>query len=210
MTEEDARALLATRFGVSRETMASLDAYVELVSRENNNQNLVSPSSLPHVWVRHVLDSAQLSRFAPAVGPWLDIGSGAGLPGVVVAVLRRTKVVLIEQRRLRAEFLTRAIATAGIANRASVILGNIDTIPASPFAVISARAVASLDKLFASGSRFATEETHWVLPKGRSAASELEAAKASWQGDFRLEPSLTDPEAHIVVATGVRRRRGRT
>lgn len=209
MTEEEARILLESGFDVSRETLKRLEIYANLVSRENDRQNLVSPATLPHIWDRHILDSAQLSAFAPANGDWLDIGTGAGFPGVVIAMLRRTKTVMVEQRRLRVDFLNHVIAETGLADSASVILGNIDTIAAAPFAVISARAVASLDKLFASGSRFATEETHWVLPKGRSAASELEAAKASWQGDFRLEPSLTDPEARIVVATGVRRRRGR-
>ncbi|SMF63830.1 16S rRNA (guanine(527)-N(7))-methyltransferase RsmG [Allosphingosinicella indica] len=209
MTEDDARQFLIDGLGVSRETMERLNTYADLVSRENAVQNLVSPASLPQIWNRHIVDSAQLSAFAPPGGDWLDIGSGAGFPGLVVAMLRRTKTVMVEQRRLRVDFLNRVVAETGLAGRAFVVLGNIDTIPASPFAVISARAVTSLDKLFVSGSRFATEETHWVLPKGRSAASELEAAKASWQGDFRLEPSLTDPEARIVVATGVRRRRGR-
>lgn len=209
MTEADALRALELQLDVPRETLAALEDFAALVSRENRRQNLVSAASLPHIWERHILDSAQLLPFAPREGSWLDIGSGAGFPGMVIAMLRRTKTVMVEQRRLRVDFLDRAIAEAGISDHASVILGNIDTIPAEPFAVISARAVASLDKLFASGSRFSTEDTRWVLPKGRRAASELEAAKASWQGDFRLEPSLTDPEARIVVASGVRRRRGR-
>jgi 16S rRNA (guanine527-N7)-methyltransferase len=76
--------------------------------------------------------------------------------------------------------------------------------------VISARAFAPLPRLFELAHRFSTEKTLWLLPKGRSAKSELEAARGAWQGDFRLEPSLTDADARIIVATGVRRRSGRS
>jgi 16S rRNA (guanine527-N7)-methyltransferase len=89
----------------------------------------------------------------------------------------------------------------------SEVLGmKVERISAQPFDVISARAFAPLEKLLALGERFATPTTRWILPKGRNAKSELEAVQSSWQGVFRLEPSLTDTDAHIIVAEQVRRR----
>jgi 16S rRNA (guanine527-N7)-methyltransferase len=98
-----------------------------------------------------------------------------------------------------------------VAERVEVICARLETVPGRPFDVITARAFAPLPKLLALAERFSTPGTVWILPKGRNAKSELEAARSSWQGDFRLEPSLTDGEAQIVVATRVRRKtRGRS
>jgi 16S rRNA (guanine527-N7)-methyltransferase len=91
-----------------------------------------------------------------------------------------------------------------------ILCSRLETVVASPFDVISARAFAPLPRLLALAERFSTPESVWILPKGRNAKSELDAARSSWQGDFRLEPSLTDAESRIVVATGVHRKtRGR-
>jgi 16S rRNA (guanine527-N7)-methyltransferase len=86
-----------------------------------------------------------------------------------------------------------------------VFCGRLETLATRPVSVISARAFAPLEKLLGLAERFSTPETVWVLPKGRNAKSELDAARASWQGEFRLEPSRTDADAWIIVATGVRR-----
>jgi 16S rRNA (guanine527-N7)-methyltransferase len=117
---------------------------------------------------------------------------------------------MVENRRLRVDFLLRACEILGIAGRTNVLCSRIENVPADQFDVISARAFAPLDRLLALAERFAAPETRWILPKGRNAKSELEAAESLWQGEFRLEPSVTDAEAQIIVAEQVRRRpRGR-
>lgn len=208
MDEAEAKSLL----DVPRETIERLEAFASLLEAENGRQNLVSRSSLERLWGRHILDSAQLVRFAPQTArSWLDLGSGAGFPGLMVPIFHPADAVLVESRRLRAEFLRTAASVLGIAQRIEILCARLESIDARPFEVISARAFAPLPKLLALAERFSTPGTIWILPKGRNAKSELEAARSSWQGDFRLEPSLTDAEAQIVVATGVRRKpRGRS
>jgi 16S rRNA (guanine527-N7)-methyltransferase len=209
MTEEEARSWLLHDCNVSRETMDRLEAYAALVVEENQLQNLISQSSTPHIWARHIVDSAQLARFAaPDAQSWLDLGSGAGFPGLVIALLGHGQVTLVEERRLRADFLKRAVGLLGLDKQVHVEAARIERLEPRKFDVISARAFAPLPRLFEAAIRFATERTIWVLPKGRNAKSELEAARASWQGGFRVEPSLTDPDAFIIVAQGVSRRSG--
>lgn len=187
---------------VSRETQERLRAYVALLDAENRRQNLVSAATLANVWERHILDSAQLVRFEPGPGSaWADIGSGAGLPGVVVACLVDGPVTLIEPRRLRVEFLQRVAESLGL--NATVVGARAERV-AGRFDVITARAVASLPALLRLSHHLSTGKTVWALPKGRSAHSELAEARHSWQGRFHVEPSVTDPDSHIVVATGVR------
>ena len=106
MTEEQARRWLTDELGVPRETMARLDRFVAFLTSENERQNLVSRGTLEAVWVRHIVDSAQLLRFAqsPEAG-WLDLGTGAGFPGLIVAALHNGPVVMVEERAKRVEFL---------------------------------------------------------------------------------------------------------
>jgi len=203
--EAAARAWISAEFDVPRETMARLDAFADLLTEENRRQNLVSAASLDHVWRRHIADSAQLLRFAP-VGraSWVDLGSGAGFPGLIVALLHRGPVTLIEERRLRVDFLHRAVERLGV--EAEVIGAKVERVAARPFDVISARAFAPLPRLLDLGTAFSTAKTVWILPKGRNAQTELEALDPSWQGSFRLEPSLTDADAAIIVAEAVHRK----
>jgi 16S rRNA (guanine527-N7)-methyltransferase len=205
-------AEVSERLDVPRETFERLEPFVALLRAENERQNLVSKASLEQLWERHILDSAQLVRFAGrGARSWLDLGTGAGFPGLMVPLFHSAEVVLVESRRLRADFLRTAATTLGIADRVEILCARLESVATRAFDVISARAFAPLPKLLALAERFSTPETVWILPKGRNAKSELEAARSSWQGDFRLEPSLTDAEAQIVVATGVRRKpRGRS
>lgn len=208
MEEGEARAWVERRFDVPRGTMAALDAFAALLREESTQHNLVSKASLDQLWLRHIADSAQLLAFAPSPrANWIDLGTGAGFPGLVVAALHGGSVTLVEERRLRVEFLHRAAEALGVAVE---ILGTrINRVPARPFDVLSARAVAPLAKLLDLGTGLSTTNSVWLLPKGRNAQSELEALDPSWQGDFRLEPSVTDPNARIIVATGVRRAESR-
>jgi 16S rRNA (guanine527-N7)-methyltransferase len=207
MDEAEARQLL----DVPRETIERLDAFVTFLRQESEGQNLVSRASLEAVWQRHILDSAQLVRFAPqAARDWLDLGTGAGFPGLLVPIFHPAIVILVEARRLRADFLRSAASVLGVADRVEVVCSKLEALPQRHADVISARAFAPLPKLLDLAERFSAPNTVWILPKGRNAKSELDAALLSWQGDFRLEPSLTDKDARILVASRVRRKpRGR-
>jgi 16S rRNA (guanine527-N7)-methyltransferase len=204
MDEADARFWVEREYDVSRETMERLDRFAALLRDENERQNLVSRASLDHLWLRHIADSAQLLRFAPSpAATWVDLGTGAGFPGLIVALLHQGPVTLVEERRLRADFLHRAAESLGVA--VDIIAAKAERIPRRPFDVISARAFAPLGRLLQLGTGLSTAKSVWLLPKGRGAQTELEALDPSWQGDFRLEPSVTDSEARIIVAEGVRR-----
>jgi 16S rRNA (guanine527-N7)-methyltransferase len=194
----------AARRPVSRETFERIEAYVELLRSAAQEQNLVALSTLEHVWDRHVLDSAQLARFEPFAGAsWLDIGSGAGLPGMVLACLVEGAVTLLEPRRLRAQFLAETVERLGLTNRVTVEAIKVER-AAGTFDVITARAVAPLSRLLALSHHLSTGKTIWALPKGRSAMSELAEAQRTWQGRFHVERSVTDEDAFIIVGTGVR------
>lgn len=187
---------------VSREAMERLERYVELLREESGRQNLVSAATLSDVWERHIVDSAQLLRFEPhANASWVDLGSGAGLPGIVVACLTAGPVTLLEPRRLRADFLHSAVDELRLG--ANVICAKVEKV-VGRYEVITARAVAAIPRLFEISQHLSTGKTVWVLPKGRVAASELAEAQRTWQGAFHVEQSVTDPESYIVVGTGVR------
>ena len=194
-----------SRRDVSRETIEKLDAYAALLKAENARQNLVAVSTLGHLWERHLLDSAQLVRFEgrPA-GSGIDIGSGAGLPGIVIACLVEGPVTLVEPRRLRADFLHRVVESLDLG--ANVLCARAERLDGR-FDVITARAVAPLARLLELSHHLSTGKTIWILPKGRIAQSELAEARRAWQGMFHVEPSLTDADSRIIVGTGVKARR---
>jgi 16S rRNA (guanine527-N7)-methyltransferase len=204
MTEDEAREWIRDRFGAAGERRMA--DFVELVIAESTRQNLIAPSTLDAIWSRHIVDSAQLIGFAASQeGDWLDIGTGAGFPGLVVAALSERRVLLVEPRKRRVEFLEAAARSLGIADRVSVIAGKVETI-SEPVAVISARAVAQLSALFASALQCSRRKTLWILPKGRTAREEVAVAQHTWHGVFHVEHSITDPESLIVLAKGVSRR----
>ena len=188
---------------VPRETSERLERFAALLIDENQRQNLVAKSTLDDLWTRHIDDAAQLIPYDAPSATWLDIGSGAGLPGIVIAILTGNPIILVEPRRLRADFLQRVVDELDL--NATVIQSKVEAFRRAPVDVITARAVASIDRLFAMALHLSHKGTQWVLPKGRSAKSELDEAKKTWQGDFRLEPSRTDPDAQILIASRVRR-----
>lgn len=192
---------------VPRETIEKLKEFRALLVTESERQNLVSAASLEKAWQRHIVDSAQLLCLAPPEAGWVDIGSGAGLPGIVLACLTDAPVRLIEPRRLRAEFLRRVVSELGLRN-ASVELDKAERVSGISD-VITARAVAPLDRFLGMTAHLSHPATIWVLPKGRSAKSELAQARLNWHCVAREVPSLTDPEAIILVLTqvGAKRRR---
>lgn len=209
MEEAAAKQRFLSDFNVPRETVERVERFIQFLREESARQNLVARQSLDHTWSRHILDSAQLLRFSPGISAtWLDLGTGAGFPGLIVALLHEGPVTLVEERRKRIEFLRQAVELLGLERRVAIHGGRAERLDSGPFDAISARAFAPLDRLLEISHSFSTTKTRFILPKGRNAASELEAVRASWQGDFRLEPSLTDGDAWIIVAEGVRRRAG--
>lgn len=200
----------ARRFVAERSEAAAierLDRFDAALREENERQNLVSRGTLDALWQRHFADSAQLLDHAPGEirGEWLDLGTGAGFPGLVVAAMRpELQVILIESRRKRIDWLERmrgelALPNCRVEGRR---LERLETLPAQ---VISARAFAPLSKLLDLSARFSTNDTVWLLPKGRSAEQELAELPRSRRGMFHVEQSQTDPEAKILVGQEAKR-----
>jgi len=190
---------------VPRETIEKLETFVALLTDENRRQNLVSASTLGSMWERHILDSAQLVRLASrAESSWVDIGSGAGLPGIVISCMVGGPVTLVEPRRLRADFLHKVVEVLEL--DANVVCDRAERLEGK-FHTITARAVAPLARTFELSHHLSTGNSTWILPKGRNAQSELAEARRAWQGVFHVEQSLTDPDSRIVVARHVKARR---
>lgn len=203
--EAQAREWIATLPDVSRETLDRLDRFATLLTEEAGSQNLVAASTLgPALWVRHLADSAQLLPLAPrSGGRWIDLGSGPGLPGLVIAILApHWHVTLVDSRRLRCDFLRAAVADLGLDSQVSVAQQRVESHNDAPYDVISARAYAPLPSLLASASHLAQKSTIWLLPKGKNAVNELSTLPQAWQKLFHVEPSRTDSEARILVGTG--------
>ncbi|MCJ2179865.1 16S rRNA (guanine(527)-N(7))-methyltransferase RsmG [Novosphingobium album (ex Hu et al. 2023)] len=202
VTEDQARAWLARLPECDATALERLELLCSLLREENERQNLVSAASLDHVWLRHIVDSAQLLPHVPreTPGPWLDLGTGAGFPGLVIAALRpECEVMMVESRKRRIEWLDRARIAMGL-DRARVIGQRLEMVETRQVSVISARAFAPLDKLLALSARFSTSDTVWLLPKGRSAQQELDDLR-KWRHMFHVEQSLTDPQAGIIAGT---------
>ena len=183
-----------------------LEHYAALLLEENQRQNLISRPSEALLWRRHIADSAQLLTFVPretlggeAQGPWLDLGSGPGLPGLVIASLcPQMPVVMVESRARRVRFLQDCIAELALP-KAQVIGDKLERITPFPARVISARAFAPLESLLTLSAPFSTASTRFVLPKGRSAAHELASLRPAIRKMFHVEQSLTDPDAGIIL-----------
>lgn len=204
MDEVAARQWLIDELDVSRETLERLNAYVALLRAEAGRQNLVSATTLEHIFARHIVDSAQLALHAPRESSsWLDLGSGAGLPGLVLAILNDQPMTLVESRRLRSDWLAKTAETLALEN-VTVAAVKLEAVPTCRAAVITARAFAPLARLLALAHRFADSDTIWLLPKGRSAAEELASVRTTWHGAFDMKTSVTDPDSAIIVARNVR------
>jgi 16S rRNA (guanine527-N7)-methyltransferase len=194
---DDGREWLVTRFGEQAAT--SVERFLAMVVEENDRQNLISPASVDSIWTRHAVDSAQLVDLAPAQGTWVDIGTGGGFPGIIVAICRPEPMLLVEPRKRRAEFLAHAVSTLGI-DHVTVAAQKIEQVTASA-AVISARAVAAVEKLLQASAHCATPETRWILPRGRIDPADLDRWRSGQRGMvFHVEHSLTDPGSSILIA----------
>ena len=203
MIEGETAAIRFVKARCDAGAIEKLHAFVDSLRAENEQQNLVAGSSLNEVWQRHIADSAQLTDYAPDADTWLDLGSGPGLPGLVLAIMRpAADFHLVESRRRRVDFLHHAIAKLGLRN-CTVHGQRLELVERFKADAITARAFAPLARLIDLSLDFSTPQTRWILPKGRSAAREVAELPTSLARLFHVEQSHTAPDAGIVVGEGL-------
>ncbi len=199
--EEQARSFVAGL--CDEQAVARFEAFIALLAAENEKQNLISANSLNSVWQRHIADSVQLLQHVPReTSPWMDLGSGAGMPGLVIAIARPDlEIHLVESRKKRVVWLEAVASHFGL-RKCRVHGARLENVESAPMRVICARAFAPLGKLLSLSARFSTQETVWLLPKGRSAGQELAEQPESVRQMFHVEQSATDPQAGIMIGHG--------
>lgn len=217
MEIQDAAAFSAA-FSVSRETLARFGAYERILIQWQSAVNLVAPKTLPHIWHRHFADSAQLARLVPADAQRLvDLGSGGGFPGLVLAVMLAdpavrgagpaVEITLVESDQRKGAFLREAARTLGVAVEIlSKRIENAETqLRLQQVDVVTARAFAPLERLFTWSAGLFGPGTRGLFLKGRDVATEVEDARRVFGFDVDLVPSLTDPEGRIAVVSRLER-----
>ena len=194
---------------VSRETRDRLESYESLLKNWNPAINLVSKSTIDDAWTRHFVDSAQIFDLTPEdTRHWVDIGSGGGFPGLVVAIMAaearpEMSTTLIESDLRKATFLRTVIRETGIS--AKVLSERIEKAPPQQADVLSARALASLTDLLSFAERHLSPKGLTVFPKGKSAVDEINAALETWSFELQKEVSQTDSDAVILLIRDIRR-----
>jgi 16S rRNA (guanine527-N7)-methyltransferase len=197
MTADD----FAAKSGVSRETLDRLETFVALLVKWQKAINLVGRSTLNDIWYRHIWDSAQLVDHIP--GPardpgrrWLDLGSGAGFPGLVLAIMGWGPIDLVESDARKGQFLREAARLCG----ADVTIHNSRIEDLAPFSadLVTARALAPLDRLCALAQPFVAQDTVLLFLKGQDVDTELTKARKNWTMDIERSPSRTDPAGTIL------------
>ncbi|HPG88037.1 MAG TPA: 16S rRNA (guanine(527)-N(7))-methyltransferase RsmG [Hyphomicrobium sp.] len=200
-----------TQFGISRETLARFETYAALLTRWQKTINLVAPSTVGDVWHRHFADSAQLMRYAPnGATRWLDLGSGAGFPGLVLAILAAERGgqrhTLIESDTRKAAFLREVARETGVA--VEIVTARIELAETAAkvgeINCVTARALAPLPRLATWVAPYFGSSTVGLFLKGRDVAAELDEARREWDFDFQLLPSVTDEAARVVRMSGLR------
>ncbi|MBO1076696.1 16S rRNA (guanine(527)-N(7))-methyltransferase RsmG [Roseomonas marmotae] len=190
---------------VSRETLARIEAFVPLLLRWNERINLIAPTTEAVLRQRHVADSLQLLPLIPpgegAVG---DLGSGGGFPGLVLAMALERSVHLVEADRRKAAFLQTAAGELGLTH-VRVHAARIEAVSLPPLAVLTARALAPLERMLPWAERLLAPDGVAIFPKGRSALEEMEAAALGWTMTAERFKSTTDAEASIFRLTRIRR-----
>lgn len=204
MTDRD--AFLARR-DVSRETLDRLDIFAGLLTRWSGAINLVAPSTRATVWTRHILDSAQVYDLCPVrAGRWADLGSGAGFPGLIAAILAAETgspldFHLVESDGRKAAFLTAAARACGISP--TIHVARAETLAPLAAQVVSARALAPLPRLLPLAVRHLAPGGIAIFPKGAGVAPEVETALATWRFTYDKRPSLTDPDSVVLLVSEI-------
>lgn len=187
---------------VSRETYVKLEKYVSLLERENKIHNLVSASTIEDVWVRHVLDSAQLFSFVPKGVSFLDLGSGAGFPGMVLAMMGVSPVFLLDARQKKCNFLEHV--SRETKTPLTVAWTRIEDFHKT-FDVIATRGFASLCKTFELSLKNLKKEGIYLFLKGKTYEKEIEEAKQFFSFDCEIRSSITSDEGKIILLRNVKR-----
>ncbi|MDQ7249074.1 16S rRNA (guanine(527)-N(7))-methyltransferase RsmG [Dongia sedimenti] len=192
---------------VSRETMTALETYAGLLRKWQKAINLVSGATLDDVWQRHFLDSAQLVPLLPeGAGQIVDLGSGAGFPGLILALLSGRPTHLIESDQRKAAFLGEVARATGCAGRVQVHAARVEALKPWAAPVITARALADLGQLLDWAAPFVTAETVCLFPKGAKAEEELTGALRVWKMTVERRRSVTDPTGLILRLSHLERR----
>jgi 16S rRNA (guanine527-N7)-methyltransferase len=198
------REAFAASLGVSRETLDRLTVYLDLLHRWQRAINLVGPATLADPWRRHILDSAQLLTHLPAgTTSLVDLGSGAGFPGMVLTVLGVPGVVLIESDRRKAQFLREVARATG--TEVTVRAERIERLAGWPADVVTARALAPLPRLLPLAERFLAADSVCLFLKGYNAERELTQALKSWHMVPEMFASLSAPTGTVLKLRGVGR-----
>jgi 16S rRNA (guanine527-N7)-methyltransferase len=199
-------------FKVPRETIHRLERYAALLAHWQKSTNLIAPATLPRLWPRHFADSAQIRGLAPEARLWLDLGSGAGFPGLVVAILQTGqpgfRMHLVESNQKKCAFLAEVAreTKAPVDIHAMRIEQLGESARRLTPDVVSARALAPLPRLFELAEPFFGPRTRGLFLKGREAKAEIEAAMVAWDFAATLHPSLTSADSHIVEVRALRPR----
>jgi 16S rRNA (guanine527-N7)-methyltransferase len=199
------RAGFTALIDVSRETEERLAAYVALLAKWNPKINLVGPATLPDVWRRHILDSAQIHARIADAGTLVDLGSGAGLPGLILAILGGPQIHLIESDARKCAFLHEAARVTGTA--VTIHNRRIDAVPTIEADIVTARALAPLAQLLDHAIRFLKPGGKCVFLKGARQADELTEAQKTWHMNVTERPSLSDPSGVILEVESPARER---
>ena len=190
--------------GVSRETLKKLTAYVDLLLQWNRRINLVSANTLGDVWRRHILDCAQLAKYLPRQARVVvDLGAGAGLPGLVLAAMGVPEMHLVESDLRKSAFLREAARIMDVA--VALHPERIEKVAAFPADAVVARACAPLIQLIDLSEKFLSPQAVCLFLKGESAGAELAAARASWRATSESIPSLSDPSGVILKLSAISR-----
>ncbi len=197
--------------GVSRETQQRIEIIVAQIRKWQPSINLVSSSTLEAIWTRHIQDSLQLIPLVPTLGRWIDLGSGGGFPGLVVAAVQAetsgARMVLVESSGKKCAFLRETARLAELP--VDIIHARIDdAVPElrDRFDVVSARALAPLKLLLAMAEPFLQKGTIGIFPKGQDVDEEIKDASISWKMEYNLIDSQTESGAKIVIIRSARRR----
>ncbi|WP_341367746.1 16S rRNA (guanine(527)-N(7))-methyltransferase RsmG [Yoonia sp. BS5-3] len=194
---------------VSRETFDDLIKFSDLVRKWTTKINLIAPSTIDDIWSRHVVDSSQLFRYAPnQFNHWVDIGSGGGFPGIVMAIYAKeqqpaAKFTLIESDQRKATFLR--TASRELSLNVSVVAARIEDVPYGAADIVSARALATLSTLLPLANQHLAPDGTCLFHKGKRVDEEIEEARKNWLFDLEEHPSFTDPAARLLVIQRISR-----
>jgi 16S rRNA (guanine527-N7)-methyltransferase len=204
--KHEAASALLPEVVVSRETTERLTIYADLLRTWSATVNLVSRGDLPHLWERHIADCLQILPLVPAEGLLADLGSGAGLPGLVLAIAADRPFHLVESDRRKAAFLREAARLTGA--RVTVVASRIEDTRLPPMRLITARALAPLAQLCAWSATLLAPDGAGVFLKGAGADAELTQARAQWHIRLRRWQSRTDPSGAILQLSELSRHAG--